>query len=129
MFDGSRVAVIVPAYNEEQLIAKTLSTVPDFVDWVFVIDDASADATAETARALGQSRVRVIRHDVNRGVGAAIVTGYRAALDAGADVLAVMAGDAHAGRRTTRREIDSAIPTCDASCPPGGSLPAGFCRG
>lgn len=94
MLRSARVAVVVPAYRESRLIARTLSTLPGFVDAVFVVDDASDDGTSEAARAALQGRGAVITHAENRGVGAAIVTGYRAALAAQADVLAVMAGDA-----------------------------------
>src|SRR5262245_51881614 len=93
LFDA-RVGVIVPAYNEERLLARTLASIPGFVDAIFVVDDASADATAEVAALCGGARTTLIRHEANRGVGAAIVSGYRAARDAGCDVLAVMAGDA-----------------------------------
>jgi glycosyltransferase involved in cell wall biosynthesis len=93
MLDGARVAVIVPAYREERLIARMLARVPAEVDAVLVVDDASPDATRDAALAVADARVQVISHTVNRGVGAAIATGYRAALDAGHDVLVVMAGD------------------------------------
>jgi glycosyltransferase involved in cell wall biosynthesis len=93
MLEGKRVAVVVPAYDEERLIGPTLAGVPEFVDRVFVVDDASRDATAETARAQGDGRVEVISHERNRGVGAAILTGYRRALDEEIDVTCVMAGD------------------------------------
>jgi len=94
MLEGARIAVVVPAYNEERLVATTLSTIPDFVDVIIVVDDASTDRTSEVAAMLAEERIRVERHDANRGVGAAIVTGYRVAIDEGADVIAVMAGDA-----------------------------------
>jgi glycosyltransferase involved in cell wall biosynthesis len=93
MLEGSRLAVVVPAYNEERLLAVTLATMPAFVDLVIVVDDASRDGTVEVARSAG-ARVRVERHANNRGVGAAIATGYRAAFGAGAQVVAVMAADA-----------------------------------
>lgn len=89
-----RVAVVVPAYCEERLIRRVISSLPDFVDAIYVVDDASLDATAAEAGAAGDARVRLIRHAENRGVGAAIVTGYHAALAEEADVVAVMAGDA-----------------------------------
>ena len=67
--------------------------IPGFVDRIFVVDDASTDATAERARAIDDPRVEVIVHDRNGGVGAAIVTGYKRALAARMDATAVMAGD------------------------------------
>jgi len=91
--DGKRVAVVVPAHDEERLIQETLRGIPDFVDRIYVVDDASGDATAERARALGDPRVEVLVHERNGGVGAAIVTGYRRALEEGAAATAVMAGD------------------------------------
>jgi glycosyltransferase involved in cell wall biosynthesis len=66
---------------------------PPFVDHILIVDDASTDRTAEEGCRLGDPRVEVIRHPVNAGVGAAIVTGYKRARDLGADVVAVMAGD------------------------------------
>jgi len=93
MVEGKRVAVVVPAYQEEQLVGETLAGIPDFVDRVFVVDDASSDATAERARAAADARTEVIVREQNGGVGAAIVTGYGRALAEGIDVTCVMAAD------------------------------------
>ena len=97
MYRGLRVAVVIPAFNEERAVQATVRSVPGFVDHVVVVDDASSDATYRAATRMirkGQRRVlEVVRHDENRGVGAAIVTGYGRALALGADVAAVMAGD------------------------------------
>jgi glycosyltransferase involved in cell wall biosynthesis len=84
---------VVPAFDEARLIADTVRSIPGYVDDVVVVDDGSTDATSERARAVGDGRVRVIRHEENRGVGAALVSGYAAAFAAGADAVAVMAGD------------------------------------
>jgi glycosyltransferase involved in cell wall biosynthesis len=93
MVEGKRVAVVVPAHDEEALIGRTLAEIPAFVDRVYVVDDHSTDATAERARGVGDPRVEVIGHERNLGVGAAIVTGYKRALDERVDVTAVMAAD------------------------------------
>jgi glycosyltransferase involved in cell wall biosynthesis len=93
MLDGARVAVIVPAYREARLLGRMLSRIPAFVDGVYVVDDASDDGTAAVAGAAADARIRCLVHEKNRGVGAAIVSGYRAAIDDRHDVLTVMAGD------------------------------------
>jgi glycosyltransferase involved in cell wall biosynthesis len=93
VLDGVRIAVVIPSYNEARWIGETVSTVPAFIDDVFVVDDASSDGTLDAAQKAGDARLRVVRHATNRGVGAAIVTGYRAARARGAGVVAVMAGD------------------------------------
>jgi len=93
MLEGKRVAVVVPAHDEEALVGATLAGMPPFVDRIYLVDDHSRDATAERARAQDDPRVEVITHDRNRGVGAAIVTGYKRALAESIDVTAVMAAD------------------------------------
>jgi glycosyltransferase involved in cell wall biosynthesis len=93
MLDQHRIAVVIPAYREARLIGRTIRGVPSYVDAIFVVDDQSDDATAQVAQAEDDPRVVVLRHLRNRGVGAAIVSGYRAAASAHHDVIAVMAGD------------------------------------
>jgi glycosyltransferase involved in cell wall biosynthesis len=93
MVEGKRVAVVVPAYREEHLVATTLRGIPDVVDRVFVVDDASPDETAARAREAADARTEVIVHERNGGVGAAIVTGYKRALAEEIDVVVVMAAD------------------------------------
>ncbi len=93
MWQGAHVAVIVPAYAEEELIGVTLEAIPSFVDHVIVVDDASPDDTASVVRRAADRRVTLVRHEVNSGVGAALATGYQKALESGCDVIVVMAGD------------------------------------
>jgi glycosyltransferase involved in cell wall biosynthesis len=93
MLEGKRVAVVVPAHNEEALIGETLAAIPDVVDRVYVVDDNSEDTTATRAQEAGDPRIELIVHEQNEGVGAAIVTGYRRALAEGIDVVVVMAAD------------------------------------
>jgi glycosyltransferase involved in cell wall biosynthesis len=148
MYQGDRIAVVVPAYNEAGLIGEVLDDIPEFVDRTYVVDDASTDGTWEEIMrrvpdtATGRQRVTVapdaqvqitdggsetgdgtvqdadggsntgdgdvqvtdggvhvdrrlvpIRHETNRGRGAAVKTGYRRALAGGIDAIAVMDGD------------------------------------
>ncbi|MBN1106621.1 MAG: glycosyltransferase family 2 protein [Deltaproteobacteria bacterium] len=95
MYAEKTIAVVIPAYNEERLIGKTLKSVPSFVDKIVVIDDGSVDGTASIVeeRSSEDDRVMLIRHTENQGVGGAIITGYRKSVDLNMDVTAVMAGD------------------------------------
>jgi glycosyltransferase involved in cell wall biosynthesis len=93
VFEGKRVGVVVPAYDEEALIAATLGGIPSLVDRIFVVDDGSTDRTSERAVELGDPRVEVLSHERRSGVGAATITGYRRALAEGLDVVVVMNGD------------------------------------
>ena len=94
MLEGKRVAVVVPAHDEEKLIGETIRGIPAFVDRIYVVDDRSTDGTVAAVRALADPRVELIEHERNLGVGGAIVTGYERARDDRADVTAVMAADA-----------------------------------
>ncbi len=95
MYDSKSICVVVPAHNEETQIEKVLKTMPDYVDMVVVVDDASTDATVQVVkRHLPEDdRVVLVRHDTNMGVGGAIASGYKWALENRCDVTAVMAGD------------------------------------
>lgn len=93
MFEGRSVAVVIPAFNEERHIADTIIGVPEFVDHVVVIDDRSTDRTAEIVAELADDRIELIVHEENTGVGGAIISGHRRALERGSDVNVVMAGD------------------------------------
>jgi len=102
MFRGRKIAVVIPAFNEADKIARTIRSVPGFVDHILVVDDASTDGTAQIVGRIGRRSagrgshrgLEILIHPRNRGVGAAIATGYRRALGLGADATAVMAGDA-----------------------------------
>lgn len=85
-----RVCVLIPAYNEERHIEKICREVLQHVTDVVVVDDGSKDRTAEIAASTG---VRVLRHEVNKGKGAALNTGFAYARENGFNVLITMDGD------------------------------------
>jgi glycosyltransferase involved in cell wall biosynthesis len=79
MYRNNLIAVVVPAYNEESLIEETLLGIPDYVDRIYVVNDGSTDKTEERIRNVisKDDRFVIINHGSNKGVGAAIVTGYK----------------------------------------------------
>ncbi len=95
MYKTSKVGVVVPAYNEELHIGAVLEGMPEYIDAVYVIDDGSTDRTREIASlwVTPGSRVHLLSHVRNRGVGAAIASGYRQCLADDMDIAVVMAGD------------------------------------
>jgi glycosyltransferase involved in cell wall biosynthesis len=97
MYRHQRIAVVVPAHNEETQIGRVIDTMPDFIDTIVIVNDCSRDRTSEVVRAnprCASGMVQLIEHEVNQGVGGAIATGYKYARDNGYDVAVVMAGDA-----------------------------------
>lgn len=85
-----RVAVLIPALNAERTIAKVVAESRRHVEPVILIDDGSRDATGEVARAVGAT---VLRHDLNRGKGGALKTGFAWALEHGFDGVVTLDAD------------------------------------
>jgi len=110
VFRERHVAAVVPAYNEERLIAGVIRNMPPLVDHIIVIDDKSLDGTAAVAEALDEPRVVLIRHAENQGLGGALVSGYKRALSLHADLVVVMAGD---DQMDPRYLPDLLEPLCD----------------
>ncbi|MCB2187963.1 MAG: glycosyltransferase family 2 protein [Deltaproteobacteria bacterium] len=96
MYQAHTVAVIMPALNEERLIARALAAVPSWVDRIFVVDDGSRDRTSTLTRQIAarDARVKLLRHPRTRGVGRSLGHGYLASRHEGWDLTVVMAGDA-----------------------------------
>jgi len=93
MYQGKRIAAVVPAYCEEAHIAQVVETMPDTVDIIVVVDDCSPDETYQRAVDTADPRLTVIRLEENQGVGGAIMTAHRSAMEQGADINVVFAGD------------------------------------
>ena len=95
MFENKLIGAVVPAHNEEKFIGAVIDSVPDFVDTIYVVNDASTDRTLEiaTAKAGRNKKLVIINRREQGGVGAAILTGHLRAVKDGMDVLAVLAGD------------------------------------
>ena len=109
MYGRRKIAVVIPAYNEELLIQRTLRGIPTYVDSVFLVDDGSTDSTLARALEVSDERTRVLQHAGNRGVGAAIVTGYREALADACDIVVVIGGDAQMDPNEMDRLIEPIV--------------------
>jgi glycosyltransferase involved in cell wall biosynthesis len=95
MYKNKTLCVVIPCHNEETQIEMVISTMPEYVDHMVVVDDLSRDKTVEVVKNLQKKdrRVILIEHQVNLGVGGAIASGYKWARDHKMDMAVVMAGD------------------------------------
>jgi glycosyltransferase involved in cell wall biosynthesis len=95
MYKGKKLCVIVPAYNEELLIVNTISGIPEYVDKIYVTDDCSKDDTAKIVQDLAtkDKRIFLIQHKENQGVGGAIISGFKKAIEDDMELASIMAGD------------------------------------
>ena len=91
MLNGQKIIVVMPAFNAARTLERTYRDLPlDIVDEVLLVDDGSADTTAEVSRALG---LITLRHDRNMGYGKNQKTCYREALKHGADIVVMVHPD------------------------------------
>lgn len=89
-----KTAVVIPCYRVRRHIEDVLAGIGPEVDGIFVVDDCCPEGTGRfVEETVKDPRVRVIFHAENRGVGGAMITGYRAALEAGAEIVVKLDGD------------------------------------
>jgi glycosyltransferase involved in cell wall biosynthesis len=89
------IAAVIPCYRVEREIQSVLQAIPAYIKHIIVVDDASPDATADlvAASAKQDERVLLVRHPSNQGVGGALITGYRKALELEAQIVVKIDGD------------------------------------
>lgn len=92
--DAPRIAAIVPCFRVKDQVLDVLGRIGPECAAIYVVDDACPERTGDHVdRMCTDARVRVLRHAENQGVGGAVITGYRAAIDDGCDVLVKIDGD------------------------------------
>ena len=126
----SKVAIIVPAYNEEKLIVPTIRGIPTWVHKIIVIDDASKDVTYEIVKneMASDSRIMVIHHVKNRGVGGAIKSGLAEFINSDCEIMAIMAGDNQMDPNYLGSLIDPILKG-NADITKGNRLTKEYCKG
>lgn len=94
-FRKYRIAAVIPAYRVEREIESVLSGLPSYIKHIIVVDDASPDHTSDLVAPLVKRdrRVVLIRHERNQGVGGAMVSGFRKALELGVQIVVKIDGD------------------------------------
>ena len=113
MVQGCRVGVVIPCYRSEQTIAAVVAGLPDFVDTIIAVNDASPDGTQAALEAIASPRLTVLRHEKNLGLGGAMATGYAAALERGLDIVVKVDGD---GQMAPEGLIDLVTPIAEGRC-------------
>lgn len=95
MFEGHTIGVVIPCFNEETQIGTVLRNIPEYIESIIVVDDFSSDRTLDVTEELAErdNRISLISHSRNLGVGAAISSGYKKALEENLDIVVVIAGD------------------------------------
>jgi len=87
------LAVVIPSYKVASHIVSVISNIPDNITHIIIIDDKCPHNSGHIAQELHNPRVTVIFHDENQGVGGAVISGYKKALEFGADIVVKIDGD------------------------------------
>jgi glycosyltransferase involved in cell wall biosynthesis len=87
------IAIVIPAYRAASAIGAVLGAIPPVVRWIVVVDDGGNDDLGAAVQAVGDPRIDLVAHDGNRGVGAAVLSGYQRALELGAEIIVKMDAD------------------------------------
>lgn len=94
METDKRIAVVIPSYKVKKHILEVISAIGNEVERIYVVDDLCPEQSGSFVEAYcDDPRVKVIRHDANQGVGGAVMSGYRAAIDEGIDIIVKVDGD------------------------------------
>ncbi len=111
MYKYKSICVIVPAYNEASQIGKVIETMPEFIDRIVIVDDASTDNTAEVVQHFQENynKIVLISLETNEGVGGALATGYKWAVENNFDVAVRMDGDGQMNPHNLEELLDPVV--------------------
>jgi len=109
MYKKHKISLVVPAYNEQKLIKPTISHVPKCIDKIIVIDDGSSDNTAKVIKNVKDKRIKLIKHSENKGLGSALVTGYKESIKQNVDIAVVVGGDNQMDLKEVKKFLDPIV--------------------
>ncbi|MBF0543449.1 MAG: glycosyltransferase family 2 protein [Candidatus Riflebacteria bacterium] len=89
----ARVTVVIPCFKAKDTICQVIKKIPDFVDRIIVVDDKCPQGSGKAVEALLSSRITLVRHEQNQGVGGAMISGYKKALEIGTDIVVKLDAD------------------------------------
>ncbi|PKK89734.1 MAG: glycosyl transferase family 2 [Candidatus Wallbacteria bacterium HGW-Wallbacteria-1] len=113
MFRGKKIAVVIPVHNEEKFILSVIRDIPEYVDFVCIVDDASTDGTFSILEKIDDPRIHCFRNESNLGVGGATKRGYVESLKLGCDVVVKADGDGQMPMHCLEKLIE---PVCLNEC-------------
>lgn len=93
MLNNAHISVVIPSYKVSRHILEVINSMPNFVDYIIIIDDKCPQNSGKIAETSDDNRVIVCYHEENKGVGGAVVTGYKKALELNSDIVIKVDGD------------------------------------
>lgn len=93
-YEGYKIAVVIPCYKVTGQVLDVIKSIPDFVDSIICVDDACPDKSGTLIKTKTRAkRITVLTHEHNKGVGGAVITGYKHAIEIGMDIAVKIDGD------------------------------------
>ena len=104
-----KIAVVVPAFKVVNELKNVILSIPESINYIIVVDDKCPYSSGKTVEDLQKGRVFVVYHEKNLGVGGAVITGYRKALELGCDIIIKMDGDGQMDPQYINRFIEPIV--------------------
>jgi glycosyltransferase involved in cell wall biosynthesis len=123
MYKNNTIAVVIRVHNEEKFIAGVVNSVPNFVDKIYIINDASTDGTFSIISSLSQKdfRVVIINHQIKGGAGSAAISGLKKSQEEKIDITAIVDGDGQMNLNIFTHFLDPIV-SGNADCTKGDRL-------
>lgn len=105
MYLNKKIIVVIPCFRVEKHIRQVISSIPEYVDEIIAVNDASDDSTGSLLSQINERRLLIINHKKNQGVGGSMITGFQEALKRNADIIVKVDGDGQMDANQIKRLI------------------------